>query len=42
MQDDGNLVTYEIMQPGNWLRPIWSSLTGVIPPSPASVLDDED
>jgi hypothetical protein len=30
MQDDGNLVTYEVMQPGNWLRPIWSSLIGVI------------
>jgi hypothetical protein len=42
MQDDGNLVTYEIMQPGNWLRPIWSSLTGVIPHNPASVLEDDD
>ncbi|MGH9257646.1 MAG: hypothetical protein ACRD3C_24065 [Vicinamibacterales bacterium] len=31
LQDDGNLVTYEVMQPGNWLRPTWSSLTGVIP-----------
>jgi hypothetical protein len=42
MQDDGNLVTYEVMQPGNWLRPTWSSLTGVIPHDPVSVLDDED
>lgn len=42
MQDDGNLVTYEVMQPGNRLRPIWSSMTGVIPHDPAPVLDDED
>jgi hypothetical protein len=28
IQDDGNLVTYEVMQPGNWLRPVWSSMTG--------------
>ena len=31
IQDDGNLVTYEVMQPGNWLRPVWSSATGAIP-----------
>jgi hypothetical protein len=42
MQDDGNLVTYEIMQPGNWLRPIWSSMTGMIPQNPASVFEGED
>lgn len=30
MKDDGTLVTYEVMQPGNWLRPTWSSATGPI------------
>ena len=39
-QDDGNLVTYEVMQPGNWLRRVWSSMTGAIPQS--SRLDDAD
>jgi hypothetical protein len=42
IQDDGNLVTYEVMQPGNWLRPIWSSETGTIVQSPAPDLDDEE
>ena len=40
IQDDGNLVTYEVMQPGNRLRPVWSSMTGAIPQS--SGLDDAD
>ena len=31
IQDDGNLVTYEVMPPGNSLRPVWSSMTGAIP-----------
>ena len=31
IQDDGNLVTYEVMQPGHWLRPVRSSMTGAIP-----------
>jgi hypothetical protein len=30
IQDDGNLATYEVMQPGNWLRPVWSSTTGAV------------
>ena len=30
MKDDGTLATYEVMQPGNWLRPTWSSATGPI------------
>jgi hypothetical protein len=42
IQDDGNLVTYEVMQPGNWLRPVWSSATGAIPQSPAQDSDEED
>jgi hypothetical protein len=42
IQDDGNLVTYEVMQPGNWLRPVWSSATGAIPHSPAQDSDEED
>jgi hypothetical protein len=41
IQDDGNLVTYEVMQPGNWLRPVWSSATGAISQNPAPDLDDE-
>src|SRR5262245_27136121 len=40
IQDDGNLVTYEVMQPDNQLRPVWSSRTGPIPQSPG--LDDGD
>jgi hypothetical protein len=40
IQDDGDLVTYEVMQPGNWLRPVRSSMTGAIPQS--SGLDDTD
>ena len=40
IQDDGNLVTYEVMQPGNRLRSVWSSMTGAIPQS--SGLDDAD
>ena len=40
IQDDGNLVTYEVMQPGNRLRPVWSRMTGAIPQS--SGLDDAD
>jgi hypothetical protein len=40
IQDDGNLVTYEVMQPGNWLRPVWSSMTAAIPQSAG--LDDAD
>ena len=27
--DDGNLVAYEVMQPGNWLRPYWSMYGGL-------------
>jgi hypothetical protein len=42
IQDDGNLVTYEVMQSGNWLRPVWSSATGAIPQSPTPDLDDEE
>jgi hypothetical protein len=42
IQDDGNLVTYEVMQPGNWLRPIWSSASGAIVRSPAPDLEDEE
>ena len=30
LRDDGNLVAYEVMQPGNWLRPYWSMYTGTI------------
>jgi hypothetical protein len=30
--DDGNLVAYEVMQPGNWLRPYWSMYGGMIAP----------
>ena len=30
LRDDGNLVAYEVMQPGNWLRPYWSIYTGMI------------
>ena len=40
IQNDGDLVTYEVMQPGNWLRPVWSSMRGAIPQS--SGLDDAD
>ena len=40
IQDDGNLVTYEVMQPGNSLRPVWSSMGGAIPHAPAG--DDEE
>jgi len=40
IQDDGDLVTYEVMQPGNWLRPVWSSMRGAIPQS--SGLDDTE
>jgi hypothetical protein len=40
LQDDGNLVTYEVMPPGNRLRPVWSSMSGAIPQSPG--VDDED
>ena len=40
IQDDGDLVTYEVMQPGNWLRPVRSSMTGASPQS--SGLDDTD
>ena len=40
IQDDGDLVTYEVMQPGNWLRPVRSSMIGAIPQS--SGLDDTD
>jgi hypothetical protein len=40
IQDDGNLVTYEVMQPGNRLRPVWSSMNGAIPQRPG--FDDED
>jgi len=40
IQDDGDLVTYEVMQPGSWLRPVWSRMTGAIPQS--SGLDDAD
>ncbi|HKH74654.1 MAG TPA: hypothetical protein VKA59_25020 [Vicinamibacterales bacterium] len=40
IQNDGDLVTYEVMQPGNWLRPVWSSMSGPIPQR--SGLDDAD
>jgi hypothetical protein len=40
VEDDGNLVTYEVMQPGNSWRPVWSSATGPLPQS--SGLDDAD
>jgi hypothetical protein len=40
IQDDGSLVTYEVMHPGNSLRPVWSSTTGAIPQS--SPLDNAD
>lgn len=40
IQDDGNLVTYEVTQPGDQLRPVWSSRSGAIPQSPSS--DDRD
>jgi hypothetical protein len=40
IQKDGDLVTYEVMQPGNWLRPVWSSMSGPIPQR--SGLDDAD
>jgi hypothetical protein len=33
-------VTYEVMQPGDWLRPVWSSISGATPQSPS--LDDVD
>jgi hypothetical protein len=36
IEDDGSLVTYEVMQPGNSLRPVWSSATGTIPHSSGS------
>jgi len=36
LQDDGNLVTYEVMQPGDRLRPVWSSMGGPVPQGPAS------
>lgn len=29
LRDDGNLVAYEVMQPGNWLREYWSMFTGL-------------
>jgi hypothetical protein len=35
VQDDGNLVTYEVMQSDNSLRPIWSSVSGAIPQTTA-------
>ena len=35
IQDDGSLVTYEVM-PGNSLRPVWSSTAGAIPQSSGS------
>jgi hypothetical protein len=38
IEDDGNLVTYEVMQPGDWLRPVWSSMTA----APQSSAPDED
>ena len=28
MQDDGNLMVYRVMEPGNWLCPTWSMFTG--------------
>ena len=41
IEDDGNLVTYEVMQPGDWLRPVRSSMTAT-PQSPAPDEDPED
>jgi hypothetical protein len=41
MQDDGNLVTYEVVQPGNRLRPIWSSRTGAVA-QPTTSLDQPE
>jgi hypothetical protein len=40
IEDDGSLVTYEVMQPGGQLRPVWSSKSGAIPPTPE--FDDSD
>jgi hypothetical protein len=30
MQDDGNLMVYKVMEPGNWLCPTWSMFTGPV------------
>jgi hypothetical protein len=32
MQDDGNLVVYRVNESGNWLCPVWSLMTGPLPP----------
>ena len=42
IQDDGDLVTYEVMQPGNWLRPVWSSMTGATAQSSSLATDQGD
>jgi hypothetical protein len=42
IQDDGDLVTYEVMQPGNWLRPVWSSMTGATAHSSGLATDQGD
>src|SRR5262245_5021885 len=36
LQDDGNLVTYEVIQPGNSMRPAWSSRAGAIAERPGA------
>jgi len=41
IQDDGALVTYEVMQPGNTLRPVWSSMSGAIPQNPGLNVEDQ-
>jgi hypothetical protein len=41
IQDDGSLVTYEVMQPGNSLRPVWSSMAGPIPQTPELSTTDQ-
>jgi hypothetical protein len=42
IQDDCDLVTYEVMQPGNWLRPVWSSMTGATAHSSGLATDQGD
>jgi len=42
IQDDGDLVTYEVMQPGNWLRPVWSSMSGATAHSSGLATDQGD
>ena len=32
IKDDGNLMVYKVMEPGHWLCPMWSILTGPLGP----------